>query len=159
MGDPALNNRRCQFGPSIFELLNVPLTDSRYGIVISGSDTRSRIRKFGWPGTVRKYGLLLVFCRGLSMWIYQFGHGLIVTDMRDNVLPGLYIASFNFLVGLSFSGTLISAILRLTGVRRSPVPVCGIRFTGINRWRRKLYEVLSLNWQGPDVQPRILNRP
>lgn len=53
---------------------------------------------------------------------YQLRHGLGVTGMHDQVPWGLYIVAFVFFSGLSMAGTLISAILRLTGAEwRRPI--------------------------------------
>ena len=53
---------------------------------------------------------------------YQLRYGLGVTGMRDRVPWGLYIVNFVFFIGISHAGTLISAILRLTGAEwRRPI--------------------------------------
>ncbi|MFQ5712322.1 MAG: NrfD/PsrC family molybdoenzyme membrane anchor subunit [Candidatus Geothermarchaeales archaeon] len=52
----------------------------------------------------------------------QLTEGLIVTGMRDVVLWGLYVTNFVFFIGISHAGTLISAILRITGAEwRRPI--------------------------------------
>ena len=51
---------------------------------------------------------------GLYGYIVQLRWGLIVTGMRDQNSWGLYIANFVFFTGMSYGGTLISAILRVT---------------------------------------------
>lgn len=51
---------------------------------------------------------------GLYGYITQLRHGLIVTGLRDQISWGLYIANFVFFTGISYGGTLISAILRVT---------------------------------------------
>ena len=51
---------------------------------------------------------------GLYGYIEQLRYGLIVTGMRDQISWGLYIANFVFFTGISYGGTLISAILRVT---------------------------------------------
>ncbi len=57
----------------------------------------------------------LIALWGLYGYIIQLRYGLIVTGMRDQVSWGLYIANFVFFTGISYGGTLISAILRVTG--------------------------------------------
>jgi Ni/Fe-hydrogenase subunit HybB-like protein len=52
---------------------------------------------------------------GLYGYITQLRHGLIVTGLRDQISWGLYISNFVFFTGISYGGTLISAILRVTG--------------------------------------------
>jgi len=56
----------------------------------------------------------LVALWGLYGYTLQLRHGLIVTGMRDQISWGLYIANFVFFTGISYGGTLISAILRVT---------------------------------------------
>ena len=51
---------------------------------------------------------------GLYGYITQLRQGLIVTGLRDQISWGLYIANFVFFTGISYGGTLISAILRVT---------------------------------------------
>jgi Ni/Fe-hydrogenase subunit HybB-like protein len=50
---------------------------------------------------------------GLYGYILQLRYGLIVTGMRDEISWGLYISNFVFFTGISYGGTLISAILRV----------------------------------------------
>ncbi len=52
---------------------------------------------------------------GAIAYTVQLRHGLGVTGLRDNVMWGLYITNFVFFIGISHAGTLISAILRVTG--------------------------------------------
>jgi len=51
--------------------------------------------------------LLAVAGVGMSAWVYQLKHGLIITGMRDPVSWGLYIANFTFLVGLAAAAVLL----------------------------------------------------
>ena len=55
---------------------------------------------------------------GLAVWIYQLTKGLQITNMRDNVIWGLYIISFMFFVGLSAGGLIIASAGRLFHVDR-----------------------------------------
>lgn len=48
-------------------------------------------------------------------WLTQIRNGLGVTGMNRPVFWGIYITNFVFFVGISHAGTLISAILRVTG--------------------------------------------
>ncbi len=59
-------------------------------------------------------GLAVVMAWGLFAYIYQLRTGLEATAMRNYVSWGLYIATFVFIIGISHSGTLVSAILRVT---------------------------------------------
>src|ERR1035438_2129815 len=58
--------------------------------------------------------LLLIIGWGLYCYIHQLNGGLGVTAMRNYVSWGLYISTFVFFIGISHSGTLVSAILRIT---------------------------------------------
>ena len=58
--------------------------------------------------------LSLVAAWGFGVFIYQLRNGLGVTAMRNYVSWGLYISTFVFFIGISHSGTLVSAILRIT---------------------------------------------
>lgn len=51
---------------------------------------------------------------GLIAYVHQLIGGLATTAMRNYVSWGLYIATFVFFIGISHSGTLVSAILRIT---------------------------------------------
>lgn len=80
-------------------------TDS--GMATTGSGRTSRS---AWPWIAILIALLLV---GFGVWIYQLTQGLQVTNMRDNVIWGLYIISFMFFVGLSAGGLIIASAGRL----------------------------------------------
>jgi len=58
--------------------------------------------------------LFMVAGWGLYAYIHQLRYGLGVTAMRNYVSWGLYISTFVFFIGISHSGTLVSAILRIT---------------------------------------------
>src|ERR1700692_3515227 len=59
---------------------------------------------------------------GLGAWAYQLHSGMGVTGLQRPVFWGIYIVDFVFWIGISHAGTLISAILRLTGATwRKPV--------------------------------------
>ncbi len=58
--------------------------------------------------------LLIVISWGLYCYIHQLRYGLGVTALRNYVSWGLYISIFVFFIGISHSGTLVSAILRIT---------------------------------------------
>ncbi len=71
-------------------------------------------RNWGRPTQIWIGCLLIVIAWGLYCYIHQLRHGLGVTAMRDYVSWGLYISTFVFFIGISHSGTLVSAILRIT---------------------------------------------
>jgi Ni/Fe-hydrogenase subunit HybB-like protein len=67
-------------------------------------------------------GLSLVVSAGLVAWIIQLRQGLGVTGLTSEVMWGVYIVNFVFFVGISYAGTLLSAVLRLVGAEwRRPV--------------------------------------
>lgn len=66
--------------------------------------------------------LLLVIAWGLFAYAIQLRDGLWVTGMRDRISWGLYIALFVFFIGVSMAGTMVSAVLRITGAGwRTPI--------------------------------------
>ncbi len=66
--------------------------------------------------------LSAVVAAGVYVWIRQLQTGLAVTGMNTPVYWGLYITNFVFFIGISHAGTLISAILRVTGAEwRRPI--------------------------------------
>lgn len=58
--------------------------------------------------------LLIIVVWGAAIYIRQIYFGLGTTAMRNYVSWGLYISTFVFFIGISHSGTLVSAILRIT---------------------------------------------
>ncbi len=56
----------------------------------------------------------LVVAWGLAAFTWQVTHGMYVTGKNRPVMWALYITGFVFWVGLSHSGTMVSAILRLS---------------------------------------------
>jgi len=76
-------------------------------------------QKFGTRGVIWT-SILVVFCVvGLFAYIQQLKNGLVVTSMRDYASWGIYISNFVFFVAISLVGSLITAVLRLTGVHWS----------------------------------------
>lgn len=71
--------------------------------------TRTSWRFYAWAAF-----FAVVALWGLYGYITQLRQGLVVTGMRDQISWGLYIANFVFFTGISYGGTLISAILRVT---------------------------------------------
>ncbi len=59
---------------------------------------------------------------GATMYARQIVHGLAVTGMDRPAYWGMYIVNFIFMIGVSMAGTLITAVLYLTGVNwRRPI--------------------------------------
>lgn len=75
----------------------------------------------------RWYPFIVTLLAGIVAWAFyawtvQYRIGLGVTGMHNRVLWGLYIVNFVFLIGISHAGTLVSAILRITGAEwRRPI--------------------------------------
>jgi molybdopterin-containing oxidoreductase family membrane subunit len=66
--------------------------------------------------------LLVVALWGWAAYAYQVRNGLAVTAMNDYFSWGIYIINFVFFIGISMAGTLISAMLRLSGAHwRGPI--------------------------------------
>ena len=66
--------------------------------------------------------LLAVMAFGGYQWLLQLRDGLGRSGMNRPVYWGLYITNYVFFIGISHAGTLISAILRLTGAEwRRPI--------------------------------------
>ncbi len=66
--------------------------------------------------------LLAVVAWGAVAYSLQLRYGLGVTALRGYVFWGVYITNFVFFIGISHAGTLISAILRVTGAEwRRPI--------------------------------------
>ncbi len=65
--------------------------------------------------------LAAVMLAGVFAYTWQCMNGLKVTGMREYIFWGVYMTNFVFFIGVSHAGTLISAILRVTGAewRRS----------------------------------------
>ncbi len=66
--------------------------------------------------------LVGVIAWGAYAYSVQLREGLAVTGMREGVSWGLYISTFVFFVGVSYGGTLVSAVLRLFNAEwRKPI--------------------------------------
>lgn len=61
------------------------------------------------------YGLVALVIIGLIFYAKQLQQGLGVTAMRDYTTWGIYISNFVFFVAISLVGSLISAVLKLSG--------------------------------------------
>ncbi len=67
-------------------------------------------------------GLGAVLAWGVFMYARQLAGGLVVTGMDRPAYWGVYIVNFIFLIGVSMAGTVITAVLQLTGVSwRRPI--------------------------------------
>jgi Ni/Fe-hydrogenase subunit HybB-like protein len=93
-------------------------------------ETRAGLRETLWrplAGASRAYAVALSLAFllgvwGLACWGYQIVRGIGVAGIRRPTMWGFYLVNFVFWIGISHAGTLISAILRLTGAGwRKPV--------------------------------------
>ncbi len=76
----------------------------------------------GMGGRIWLAALVAGTAWGLIAYIHQLMRGLAVTAMNDFFCWGVYIINFVFFIGISMAGTLISAVLRLTGAEwRHPI--------------------------------------
>src|SRR5512143_272035 len=88
-------------------------------------------------GTSWRYYAWLAFLLAVLGWaVYSYSlqlrYGLIVTNLRDRISWGLYIASFVFFIGISHAGTLLSAILRVTRAKwQMPITRMAEFITGV----------------------------
>ena len=65
---------------------------------------------------------LTLIVAGFNAWVYQLLFGLGVTGLNQRVFWGIYISNFIFFIGISYSGTLISAVLRILNAEwRTPL--------------------------------------
>lgn len=107
--------------------------------------------------------LAAVMAVALVAWILQLAKGLAVTAMGDYFSWGVYITDFVFFIGISMAGTLISALLRLSGAPwRQPITrmaegitVCALLVAApliiidMGRPDRILYTVIHARLQSP----------
>lgn len=117
-----------------------------------------------------QYYLLLGFLFAIIGWalfayVTQYQQGLLATGMRDRISWGLYIGLFVYIIAISYGGTLISAILRITGAGwRTPITrmaefvtvaalVTGVLLVivDLGRPERAHHLVLFSRWQSPII--------
>ena len=111
------------------------------------------LRGTGWRYYAWLMSLLVVLGWALYAYSLQLENGLIVTNMRDRISWGLYIASFVFFIGISHAGTLLSAILRVTKAHwQMPITRMAEFITGVALMVAALYPAIDMG--RPD---RILN--
>ncbi|MEK6286629.1 MAG: NrfD/PsrC family molybdoenzyme membrane anchor subunit [Acidobacteriota bacterium] len=97
----------------------------------------------GWYATVAISGLLVL--AAVVALGYQFSRGLGVWGINRPVFWALDITNFVFWIGISHAGTLISAILRVTGAEwRRPVTRCAEAITVFALMIGALFPIIHL---------------
>ena len=76
-------------------------------------------KKFNKFGKIWIVFLLIVILIAFYSYYQQLSKGLVITGMRDYALWGVYISNFVFFVAISLVGSLVTAILRLSGAQWS----------------------------------------
>jgi len=76
-------------------------------------------KEFGKKGKIWIGFLLFVIFAALIAYSQQIRKGLSITHLNDYVLWGVYISNFVFFVAISLVGSLVTAILRLSGAKWS----------------------------------------
>ncbi len=103
------------------------------------------LRGTGWRYFAWLAFLLSVLGWGMYAYSRQLEYGLIVTNLRDRISWGLYIASFVFFIGISHAGTLLSAILRVTKARwQMPITRMAEFITGVALMVAALFPAIDM---------------
>jgi molybdopterin-containing oxidoreductase family membrane subunit len=92
--------------------------DSSSAVVVPVASAKAEHRQHSSALRIWVTLLLVLMAAGFATWVYQLIRGLQITDMRDNVIWGLYIISFMFCVGLSAGGLIVASAGRIFGVAR-----------------------------------------
>jgi Ni/Fe-hydrogenase subunit HybB-like protein len=76
-------------------------------------------KEFGKKGMIWIGFLVTIIVAALFAYYQQIDKGLSITHLNDYVLWGVYISNFVFFVAISLVGSLVTAILRLSGAKWS----------------------------------------
>jgi len=109
----------------------------------------SSMRAPTWRWHLLAFALGAVVAWGLYAFTYQMMTGMNVTGKNRPVMWGFYITSFVFWVGLSHSGTMVSAILRLSQANwRRPILRAAEAMTVFSITVAGLFPIIHLgrNW-------------
>ena len=71
------------------------------------------LRKLNIGWILKVVLLVFIICIGFYALARQFIDGHLITGMRDNVVWGVYIVNFVFILGLSYAGALLAGIFHL----------------------------------------------
>ena len=100
--------------------------DNQITALLDENKTFLKKLNYGWISNV--VVLTLLICIGLYALYRQFVDGHLITGMRDNVVWGVYIVNFVFILGLSYAGALLAGIFHLVRIE----------------WARPLQRILKL---------------
>src|SRR5690348_16796433 len=93
-------------------------------------DLLQPLRKTGWAWRVTVVLCSLVLLAAVAAFGYQLQRGIGVWGINRPVMWAFDITNFVFWIGISHAGTLISAILRVTGAEwRRPITRCAEAIT------------------------------
>ena len=81
------------------------------------AENKSFIEKPNNLWFLKVFVLAIIICVGLYALALQIIDGHIITGMRDNVVWGVYIVNFVFVLGLSYAGALIAGVFHLARVQ------------------------------------------
>ncbi len=79
-------------------------------------ENRTFIEKPNKQWFIKVFVLAVLICIGLYALILQLIKGHLITGMRDNVVWGVYIVNFVYILGLSYAGALIAGVFHLARV-------------------------------------------
>ena len=80
------------------------------------------ITQRGWRSRLLIIVLGIFVIAGIAAYVYQLIRGLNVTGLNDDVFFGIYMANLVAIIGISYGGAIISAILRITHASwRAPI--------------------------------------
>ncbi len=120
--------------------VNSPSLTERKPLSQIFKDLINPIKTVSFSSKVWDRFLILIIIWGTFAYIHQLQSGLGITAMRDYSTWGVYISNFVFLVAVSLVGFLLTAILKLTGIKWATpisriaelVAVAAVMFAGLS---------------------------
>jgi Ni/Fe-hydrogenase subunit HybB-like protein len=79
-------------------------------------ENKEFLQKPGFLWIIKVVILAFIVCVGFYALALQFIKGHLITGMRDNVVWGVYIVNFVFILGLSYAGALLAGVFHLARV-------------------------------------------
>ncbi|MFC1865342.1 NrfD/PsrC family molybdoenzyme membrane anchor subunit [Chloroflexota bacterium] len=80
------------------------------------------ITQRGWRSRLLIIVLSIFVVAGIAAYVYQLIRGLNVTGLNDDVFFGIYMTNLVAIIGISYGGAIVSAILRITHASwRAPI--------------------------------------